>query len=102
MTMPWLQYFGVVGFCLVAAMFAIDVEPPAVAPPADPPADYGIRIVSKKVGPEAEIFSGQSVDYGVRFPLEIVDGERSGAMRASAASAALVDVQASAKKRTGK
>lgn len=95
-SMPWLQYFGVVGFCLLAAMFVSDAYLPKSAPQPAPPSDYGIRIASKKVGPEAVTFSGNAVDYGVRIPVVIAQADRT---QSSFASADVADVQSSAKKR---
>jgi hypothetical protein len=99
--MPLLRYLGVVGFCLSAAMFAGDAYLPKAGPRPDSHRDYGIRIASKKVGPEAVVFSGH-VDYGVRVPLAIVDGDPNARARPSFASADAADVQSSAKKRGGK
>jgi hypothetical protein len=101
LSMPWLQYFGAVGFCLLAAMFAGDAYLPKAAPRPDPARDHGIRIASKKVGPEAVVFSGQSVDYGVQVPLAIVHADQNASTRQSFASADVPDVQSSAKKRPG-
>ena len=100
--MPWLQYMGVVGFCLLAAMFVGDAYLPKAAPRPDPPGDYGIRIASKKVGPEAVVFSGHSVDYGVQVPLAIAHVDLNASARSSFASVDVTDVESSAKKRTGK
>ena len=97
-SMPWLQYFGVVGFCLLAALFASDAYLPKSAPRPEPARDYDIRIVSKKVGPEAVTFSGNSVDYGVRIPVIVAQGDRA----PSFASADVMDMQSSAKKRVVK
>jgi hypothetical protein len=100
--MPLLRYLGVVGFCLLAAMFASDAYLPKADQRPAPYRDYGIRIASKKVGPEAVVFSGHSVDYGVRIPLAIVDADPNALARPSFASADAEDVQSSAKKRGGK
>jgi hypothetical protein len=83
-------------------MFASDAYLPKASPRPDPHRDYGIRIASNKVGPEALVFGGHSVDYGVRVPLAIVHADPNASARASFASADVPDVQSSAKKRGGK
>ena len=100
--MPWLRYVGVVGFCLLAAMFAGDAYLPKAGARPDPSRDHGIKIASKKVGPEALVFSGHSVDYGIRIPLAIVQIDPTAGAKQSVASADVQDVQSSSKKRAGK
>ena len=100
-SMPWLQYFGAVGLCLLAAMFACDAYLPKPTLRADPARDHGIRITSEKVGPEAVVFSGHSMDYGVQVPLATAQADPNERARRSFASADDPDVESSAKKRVG-
>jgi hypothetical protein len=70
--MPVFGYFCWVGAVLLALLFAVDRQPPRperVAETFHP----NIRIVSPAKQSEALVFSGPTIDYGVKPALEIVD-----------------------------
>jgi hypothetical protein len=70
--MPVFGYFCWVGAVLLALLFAVDVQPPRLGIAAKP-FRANIRITSQVKGPEALVFSGPTIDHGVKPALEIAD-----------------------------
>jgi hypothetical protein len=71
--MPVFGYFCWVGSVFLALLlFVVDRQPPRPAIVAEP-FHPNIRIVSQAKPSEALVFSGPTIDYGVRLALEVVD-----------------------------
>jgi hypothetical protein len=71
--MPVFAYFCWVGAALLALLLAVDAQLPRSEPGPERPFHANIRIKSLAKGPEAVVFSGPTVDYGVRPSFEVAD-----------------------------
>ena len=71
--MPLLAYAFVVGGVLLASLFTADALLPPPAQTGERPLQANIRVKSQFKGPDAVVFSGHPIDYGVKPSFEVTD-----------------------------
>src|SRR5262245_18713569 len=70
--MPVYGYYCWVGAVLLELLFAVGIQPPRPEMAAEP-FHPNIRIKSQAMPSEAIVFSGPTVDYGVKPALQVAD-----------------------------